>query len=188
MTGTRRSRPGRTRREAAAVMDGSGEQLGGGGEAGGGGRGRVEGPRGPRRLWARAGAGWGARIHPAGRIRTPRADIRVRAPGQARACLAPLPAGGLGWAGSHRRPSAGRLLALVPWLRLRRSRSAGRVPPPVHQKQSPGLACYLSLLGYPALSPLGIMSLPSPLTSRDLGVQAPLSSSLHQGPPALSRS
>lgn len=44
------------------------------------------GTPGPRRLWARVGVRWGARIYPAGRVRTPTADIRVRAPGQARAC------------------------------------------------------------------------------------------------------
>lgn len=41
---------------------------------------------GTLRLWGRAGAGWGARIYPDRRTSTPKADIRVRAPGQARAC------------------------------------------------------------------------------------------------------
>lgn len=77
-------------------------------------------------------------IHSDWRIRTLRADIRVRAPGQARACRWRhfLLVAWDGSEGQRHPPQLGVCLLLAfRCLGLSRSWVAGRVPPPVHQKQ-----------------------------------------------------
>lgn len=190
MTGARCSRPGRTRRKAAAVMDGSGEQLGGGGEEGGGGRGPDEGPRDP----VGSGLGWesaGAR----GSIPPGASAPRQRAS----ACAPPGRPGLVAGATSCWSPGLGRVpapplgpgvcLLLVPGSPC--SEELGCRPGPAPCPS--GAVARLSMLSFTTRVPSSV-SLQGyeppqpPDSSWDLGVQAPLSSSLHQGPPALSRS
>lgn len=168
-------------------MDGSGDQLGGGGEAGGGELGRVQGPQDP------SGCGLGRGLAGArGSIRT-----RASAPCERTSACAPpgrpgLVAGATScwWPGMDRKasatPPAGGLFALgIPQSGLAEELGCRLGPAPC---PSEAVALLVTTRVPSSVSPQGYEPT-QPLDSPwDPGVQAPLSSSLHQGPPALNRS